>query len=548
MSFALRIAEDEQPHAPKRKVFDEETVTIGRAPQNSLVLRDKRRMVSNHHGKIQQVDGSFYLVDLNSTNSTVLNGTRLDPHQRYPLRDGDRFRIGSFSLQFRRQDSPAADSAFSKSTSTWGATSPLARETDAATLRRAVEELSFLNELALEIGGTTEMAAIIEKVVRRSVEAAEAEQGTVTLIQDIEPDDGAPEAKTFVRSGGDMPYHLDRSLLQWMQAHKKALLINNVHQDPVFRALSFSSSIRSILCVPLLIRSQLTGSITLFNSRKAGGFTEDDERRLAIIAAQSAQIIENARLYEEEKQFVQMQQELQTARSIQTQLLPAEAPTIAGYDVAGKSVPAELVGGDYFDHIQIDDHRWGLAVGDVSGKGLPASLVMANLQATLRSQALWCSDAAECVARANHLLCRSTNRHTFVTLWYGVLDTRSHTLVYANGGHNRPYRLAADGTIECLREGGLVLGFMPDQVYAEQTVPLNPGDTLVIYSDGITEAMNRHHEEFLEERLERLLPTLAGIPARTLIDRLMEAVGDHAAGTAPSDDMTILVARRLPPG
>ena len=170
---------------------------------------------------------------------------------------------------------------------------------------------------------------------------------------------------------------------------------------------------------------------------------------------------------------------------------------------------------------------------------------MANVQATLRGQALAGHDSVrECIARSNRMLCRSIGRGSFVTLFFGVLETRTHTLRYVNAGHNRPLLLSADGRLRELPSSGLVLGFQPDFPYRDAEVPLAPGDTLFIYSDGITEAMNRNREQFDTERLAEMLPRHVNTPPEILIERVLAAVRRHTGAVSPGDDMTMLVVRR----
>ena len=195
----------------------------------------------------------------------------------------------------------------------------------------------------------------------------------------------------------------------------------------------------SCLSVPLLSKGRMIGLLSVFNKKAEEGFNQDDQRLLSIIATQSAQVIENARLLEEEKALLQIQDELRLAYEIQTQLLPTTNPRINGYDIAGKAIPAKEVGGDYFDFITIDDDRIAFCLGDVSGKGMPAALLMATLQAAVRTQTMLNTPVDDCLIRMNKLLFRSTAAEKFATLFYAVLDTRTHEIRYSNAGHQYPF-------------------------------------------------------------------------------------------------------------
>jgi len=294
-----------------------------------------------------------------------------------------------------------------------------------------------------------------------------------------------------------------------------------------------------------MTKAELKGVLTVYNKKGAEHFTEDDQRLLAIIAAQSAQVVENARLYEAELDLQKMREEIRLASRIQTDLLPKEQPRIPGYDIAGKSVPAEVVGGDYFDFIPVDERRTALCLGDVSGKGLPASLLMANLQATLRGQTPFADSARDCIRRCNKLLYQSTSSEKFVTLFYGILDREHHALSFTNAGHENPFLLSEGGMADRLTEGGVVLSILEEFPYQEATVSLRPGDVLVMFSDGITEAINPAQELFGEARLAAVIAEHRNAAASELIDRIIGAVRAYAATAAQTDDMTLLVLKRL---
>jgi sigma-B regulation protein RsbU (phosphoserine phosphatase) len=205
-----------------------------------------------------------------------------------------------------------------------------------------------------------------------------------------------------------------------------------------------------------------------------------------------------------------------------------------------------MVGGDYFDFIPVSDRQIALSLGDVSGKGLPASLLMANVQATLRGQTLVNTSARECITKSNKLLYQSTSSEKFVTLFYGILNHQAHTLEFTNAGQDPPFLLSAGKDPTRLRTGGIVLGIMEEFPFAEDTIQLEAGDLLVIYSDGIPEAINPSKEQFGEEKLCALLQEHHAKPAAELINVIVAAVKEHAGTWPQSDDMTLLVVKRNP--
>jgi phosphoserine phosphatase RsbU/P len=412
-------------------------------------------------------------------------------------------------------------------------------------LKRAVEELSILNDLARAIGASLDSQEIMNTIIRRSLRAINAEQGVITLVDKQANDPMKTLVRAMVSSTEHEEFHLTQSLLGWMHLNKKPLLVNSPRSDERFRGVKWDDSITSLICVPMMIKSELKGVITVYNKKGGTGFTEDEQRLLSIIAAQSGQVVENARLNERERQLLKMQEEVRLASTIQTNLLPKASPEIPGYEIAGKSIPAQVVGGDYFDFIPMSDHRLAICVGDVSGKGLPASLLMANTQATLRGQTLIHPSAKECMARSNKLLFDSTSPEKFVTVFYSILDPSEHQLSYSNAGHDIPYVLSATGAVNRLKIGGIPLSMLEHFPFEEETVTLQPGDLLVICSDGIAEAMNVNQVQFGEERLSALLNTLRDVSAPKVIDGIIASVKEHAGAAPQADDMTIVVVRRL---
>lgn len=414
-------------------------------------------------------------------------------------------------------------------------------------LRRAVDELSILNELASAISASQDVTEVIQTITRRSLTAVRAEQGVITLVGTEASDPTRTLVRTMSGSSESEAFRPDQSLLGWMHLNKRPLLLNNPREDKRFSGVKWPENVRSILTVPMMAQSRLIGILTLYNKKRSEeGFSPGDQRLIAILASQSAQVVEGARLYEEEKELLAMRQEVQLAQEIQSNLLPSEAPEILGYELAGISIPAKEVGGDYFDYIPMADGRMGLAVGDVSGKGVGAALLMATSQATLRGQVVGADDPAEAMGRTNFLMCSATRRGTFVTLFLAMLDPETGKVSYANAGHNRPFIVGPDGRFEVLTTGSLVLGFMRSHTYQRAEHTLAPGETLVIYSDGVTEAMNPSSEQFEEERLYDLAKKHQNDGANAVLDRVINEVKRFAGEREQSDDITLLIVRRKP--
>ena len=236
---------------------------------------------------------------------------------------------------------------------------------------------------------------------------------------------------------------------------------------------------------------------------------------------------------------------MRLARDIQSKLLPPTAPSVAGYDIACRGLPAQRVGGDYYDFITIDGDRTALCLGDVSGHGMPAALLMANLQATIRSQAMAALSPAECMRRSNRLLFRTTDAGRFATCFYGVLEAGDGRLTYSNAGQDHPLLFRANGDAVALARGGLMLGAYEEPSYDEDSVTLEPGDLLILYSDGVTEVFDSQQREF---GIEGLMAAAHGARHRSadqILEEILAAAGAHADLGAQADDMTLVVLRRL---
>jgi sigma-B regulation protein RsbU (phosphoserine phosphatase) len=412
-------------------------------------------------------------------------------------------------------------------------------------LKRAVKELSILNEIGAAISSTMGVDKMTELILKKCIQHIGAEQGAIWLVEqkpEVDP------LKTFMRVSdpiiSGLPYRLGMNLVGWMLKNQKPLLINDLTKDERFKVIQKeSANIRSLLAVPLTIKNKMIGILCLFNKKDNSDFTPEDQRLLAIIAIQSAQTIENARLYEEERKLLVLEEDLKTARHIQQSLLPKENPRLAGIDIAGLSIPAKQVGGDYYDFIPIDDDHLGIAIADVSGKGTPAALLMANLQACLRGQAVINRSVKDTVTKANFMLSRFMDMGKFITLFYGILNVKNKAFTYTNAGHNFPFLLDRDGNLKTLEKGGTILGVFDSTVYEEETVQLKPGDLLLLYTDGITEATNEKEEMFEEERLLKLLKDNQSLSAQPFSQKIVDEVLLFCGTTPQSDDITLVLVK-----
>jgi PAS domain S-box-containing protein len=241
---------------------------------------------------------------------------------------------------------------------------------------------------------------------------------------------------------------------------------------------------------------------------------------------------------------IRSEEEARMARNIQLNFLPKSNPIVKGYNIAGKSIPALNVGGDYFDFIRLDEHRLAICLGDVSGNGLAASLVMANLQATIRSQALFDAEPDQCLERANKQLYLSTDARIFISLFYGILDTKKHTLKYANAGQDLPVLFSNGRKPYLLKTRGMALGLRDNVSYESEEIPINRRDQLLIYTDGLTEAMNERKEQFGDKKLKHIIKSSKNVSPNELIKTIIKAVQSYSGDEILNDDLTIVLIFR----
>jgi sigma-B regulation protein RsbU (phosphoserine phosphatase) len=295
--------------------------------------------------------------------------------------------------------------------------------------------------------------------------------------------------------------------------------------------------------IPLRLQNETKGMIGLGSKIRNGEYTSSDLEFLSSLGNLAIISLENARLFQQAIEKQKMEDELLIAKGIQRGLLPAQLPAIPGCDIAAINISSKQVGGDYYDIIQLDTHRYVIAIGDVSGKGTPASLLMANLQATIRALVPLGLPLSELTRRVNDLLCENTGSERFITFFWCILDMKQKSLQYVSAGHNPPLVIHKDGSIDLLEKGGLILGIVRSVPYEEGLVALEKDDVIVLYTDGVTEAMSATGEEWGEANLEAVAKKYLTEPSEKIISSVVEAVKEHSKDTVQSDDITMVVLK-----
>jgi serine phosphatase RsbU (regulator of sigma subunit) len=333
-----------------------------------------------------------------------------------------------------------------------------------------------------------------------------------------------------------------QGIVGWVAKTGEALIVPDVTQDS--RYVSARNATRSELAAPLVVGGRTIGVFNL-ESDEADTYHTGHLELVSAFAAQAAIAIERARLTRELLERRHLEKELAIARDIQLSFLPKNSPRIPGFDLAGAARPHDQVGGDYYDFIPASETRMGLAIADVSGKGIPAALIMAGFRMSLLAEIRNEFTIRAVLRKVNSLLHESLEGNRFVTAFYGVLDIRNRVLIYSNGGHNPPLLRRANGTIEYLTEGGMALGVLTDSVYADCPVHLGPGDLIVMFTDGVSEAESPSGEQFGQLRIEECVERLVGRSSQEIVDGLVQAVLDWTGERGPNDDLTLVVLKTL---
>jgi len=345
------------------------------------------------------------------------------------------------------------------------------------------------------------------------------------------------ECKGFTRDALDA---LTPDILS-MKEIENALFANEFPEAKIKKRLI---NLEAEVFIPLRHQNQMIGYILLGKKITGTKYTENDLEFLTTLVSQAVISLENARLFQETLEKQRIEQELQVAKNIQKKLLPRDIPQAENYDFWGVNISSKEVGGDYFDILPISKNRFALAIGDVSGKSVPASLLMANLQAGLRTIISEDISPSHLVSRLNYLIYENTDLDKYITFFIGILDTKTHRLEYVNAGHNPPLYISRERKLQKLEVGGIILGMMPEFPYQTGSIRFNPDDLLVCYTDGVNEALNPREEEFGEKRLENLLTRFHHLPVWELADKIVQEIQAFSQGAEQADDITLLIARR----
>jgi len=322
----------------------------------------------------------------------------------------------------------------------------------------------------------------------------------------------------------------------------KPFISPDVRKEP--RYINARAHTRSEMVAPIISNNEVIGVFDL-ESDELNAYTKDDLDVLMMLSSQVAIIIEKVMLHEQAIEKQRLETQLEVARQVQLQLLPPRDPQLEGFDISAYNFPTEEVSGDYYDWTRLFEDQIGIVIADVSGKGVPAALLMAFLRASLRAASHIGYAPHISMSKVNYLLWESIERNQFVTAFYGILDATNRTLAYSNAGHNPPLLMDKDGGVRFEERGGVPLGMFRDSRYYEYFATIDPGEVLVLYTDGVTEAENPALEEYGRDRLVAAVRRCRHLGAREMIDFIHRDVTQWTDGRGATDDVTFFIIKAL---
>ena len=520
--------------APQQIALPGDMITLGRASDCTIPIKD--RFLSRKHAEIVFEHGTWYVRDCGSVNGTLVNGVKVvDP---IPLRAGDRIALGDSEVVFHSDE---ATSQLIPVDSDSHATN-LAIKVDEE--ERGTERTRILNSLAIEFLADRPMSDLFEFILDRVVGLLHPSRAAMALFGEDRTDfENVKLRRQDPTQSTDLL--ISRTLLREVVDGRQVVSYFDTSQDEkLARAQSIiAQNIRSAVCAPLLVGDAVLGVLYIDYTSQRGAVTENDVRLVAQIARFAAVTLERTRLREEAFAKAKIDEELRTAYAIQRRLLPSSLPVPDGYTFAASNRPAKSVSGDYYDVVVRPDGRIYFVIADVSGKGITAALVMSSVATAFNIFTRTDPTPADLMRELNATLAPKTAPTKFVTMVVGVLDPTNGRVEFANAGHVPPLVVSSAG-VEALRSTDLVVGLFPNAQYRNQTIELKAGDSLVLFTDGVTEAENSMEEQLGIAPVQDALKSLHCENAARMLSVIEDHVNRHIGDAPAGDDVTMLALTR----
>jgi len=564
----LRLTLQSGAEAGKVHEIVSERVMIGRSVNNDLQIIDRR--MSRNHAEIYLENGVWKVRDLGSKNGILLNGAPCAVPT--PINVGDVVQVGDTEVLFHDEsvDTTKADKTSAtgglrkKDTSNWkvvdenlwGATrGELRAGVPAKTVLAAAEgrpgardigrRLEILYQVTEAIRSTFALDELLEQIMQIIMEVIKPDRAYL-LFRHQETGQIVPEVIKTAQETADREVKISTSIVERCMSEGVSLLVSDAAADDRFAASEsiIINRIRTAMVAPLIYKGETMGVVYIDTNTRLVPFTQDDLELLTGITNQAALAISNARLHSQLVEQHKLAREMEIARTIQMNLLPKVYPHLDGYQISAMSLPAKHVGGDYYDFLQFPDGRTGLAIADVSGKGVPAAILTATTRSYLQSETQHPSSSLpQTVARINAMVHRDVTNEMYVTMALVCLEVDG-SIEYVNAGHAHPILMRQDGDIAFLDRGGLFLGIVPDTKYESANVSMAPGDVLVLGTDGVTDIQNRRAQPYGYERLHALLRKSIHLSAEEIRNAIYQDCLRHRGDADQFDDFTLIVVKR----
>ncbi len=416
-----------------------------------------------------------------------------------------------------------------------------------------VDKLRMLLDITKTISRSLDLDEVLNLVMDTLDSLIPYDAAGIYLVKRSEPKSDRAEDETCVFHtqvvrGYDiddlqeLSLKMGEGLIGHVAVSGKPFISPDVRNEP--RYINARAGTRSEMVAPIISNNEVIGVFDL-ESDELNAYAKDDLEILGLLASQVAIIIEKVMLHDQLIEKQRLVTQLEVARQVQLELLPARDPQLEGFDISAYNFPTEEVSGDYYDWVRIYDDQIGIVIADVSGKGVPAALLMAFLRASLRAATHIGYAPHISMSKVNYLLWESIERNQFVTAFYGILDSANRTLAYCNAGHNPPFLMEADGKVHFEERGGVPLGMFRDTRYYEYFANIEPGQVLVLYTDGVTEAMNRKRDEYGRDRLVEAVRNCRHLSSHEMIDFIHRDVLNWTEGLGATDDVTFFILKAL---
>lgn len=532
--------------------LDKSVFTIGRKAENDLQLLSDT--VSRQHAEIVFENDAFYLVDIGSKRGSFVNDQRI---QRCALQHQDRIRIGGDEDQqivFLDNSVERASAIFDSSPNL---TLSLAAKERARSANEELQKLARFIEVNQAFKFSLTPDDVLTLIVDAAIEITQAERGFLMLRNqagDLEFKVARDRNRNWLVGN---EFSMSRSVVEESFKQNRSVIINDKDESAALFARESvrSLDLRSIACIPLrrfqmsenmdattMLKRDVIGVLYVDSHVIGGSLTQTSLRLLESLAFEATKSLENVRLMHEEQEKKQLEQELGMARQVQVALSPTAFMQPAHFEVAAHNIPSRYVGGDFYDLIALDDKSCVFSLGDVSGKGVAAALLAAMAQGALQTQFAAGIPLTKAISSLNKALVQRSASNRFITLFCATLDPQGE-FTYVNAGHNLPILVRTTGEIETLTTKSVLLGAFDFVEYKSRQTRLAPGDVVVVYTDGVTEAVNTANEMYGEERLEKLIKDNSYLSAEQIKQRILDEVLSFTRGLPQGDDITLIVLK-----